>query len=408
MDAESRMDLNDRELAFIDHATEETGQSTTDEKQAEITRRFEELEAQSHTLAERLESAGVSAYRQTPFGLWSYAIHSRQVRKLPAFRRIAIIPAVAQQLRGPMVSALEYFLEKHPFCRFWTFTSGTRVPLIVPPFGPYWPPAALIRNRIAYLNRKISKLNDRPFMKAAGLQIVFRSDEFGTPETDSDGNQTGDQRRTNRPRRKRERHLARSRALRRLPVKGFIPPKKWAAILSQVKDYWHHNWDEGGAITTAREACKLRHQTGRNVETTPDELAELYRQTRRMKLCQPLGALAAEIQQREANRELLVKKSAPNGEGRVYHVVENWNPSNGAGPRPRKTPTPAKLWTQKKAANFCASSPAACRVFAAPASKSAALPSWRTFGTNSACAVIPTFARLIAATADAWQGRRVY
>jgi len=97
-----------------------------------MTRRFEELQAQSHTLAETLESVGVPAYRQTPFGLWSYAVHSRTLRKLPNFRRIAFCRPSPQHLRGPMVSALEYFLEKHPFCRSGRSPAEPAFPLEFP------------------------------------------------------------------------------------------------------------------------------------------------------------------------------------------------------------------------------------------------------------------------------------
>ena len=61
--------------------------------------------------------AGFDAFRDTPFRVYIIiSVHSGHVEKLPAFRRCMFIPYVAKQVRGPMLSALEYWLERHPFC----------------------------------------------------------------------------------------------------------------------------------------------------------------------------------------------------------------------------------------------------------------------------------------------------
>jgi len=391
------MDLAEVENEYFANAIEETGQSTTDEKQLEMVRRFEEIESQSHTLAERLESTGIPAYRQTPFGLWSYAIHSRNIRKIPAFRRVCILPYVAWQMRGPMVSALEYFLEKHPYCRFLTFTSGKRVPLRIPAYGPAEP---LLRDRIAYLNRKISRLNAQPFMKAAGLEIVFRSDEFGTPETDENGNLKGD-----------------AGSIERdpdgtiwlhphchcvaWPKKGFIPPKKWAQLLKQIWAFWVHHWEEGGAIQTARECCKYVTKPAEMLKLSAAELAELYRQTRRMKLVQPLGALAAEIKAREEKNERLIKKATPNGEGRVYFEIKNWNKLR-ARTRAEKDFEEGKKFDAKEAGFFFRIMSRSVPSFCGAGLKECRVTIMATRFDEEKIRAHPDIAALIEATADAW------
>lgn len=391
------LDLDEIENDFIRHSVEETGLSIPDEEQRRITDRLDELEAQSHELAERLETVGVPAYRQTPFGLWRYAIHSRTFRKIPAFRRICALPYVACNLRGSVVASLEYFLEKNPFCRFWTFSSGRRVPLRIPVFGPAEP---LLRQRISYLNRKISKLNDQPFMKSAGLEIVFRSDEFGTPETDESGNLKGDAGTIERdPDGTIWLHVHCHCVV--FPKKGYIPPKKWADVLKRVKGFWEHHWDEGGAIQTARECCKYVTKPAEMLKLTPAELGELYRQTRRMKLVQTMGALKKEIADRDGAGDVLRKIRTPNGEGRVYGVAKNHN-------RQRKRTTAeknfqaAQAFDAKEAGDFF-------RVM----SRSA--PAFRGAGLKECAVVImasrfdeervrshPDVARLIEATRDAW------
>jgi len=393
------MDLAETEHDFLSYAAEETGQSTTDEKQQEIAARRAEIEAQSHEIAERLETVGVSAYRQTPFGIWQYAIHSRTFSKVPAFRRICLLPYVAWMLRGPMVSALEYFLDKHPFCRFWTFTSGKRVPIRIPANGPAEP---LLRQRIAYLNRKISQLNALPFMKRAGLEIVFRSDEFGTPETNENGDLKSDAGSIERDADGIVWLHVHAHCVV-YPKKGFIPPKQWADVLHRVKAFWGDHWDEGGGILTARECCKYVTKPGEMLKLTPAELGEIYRQTRRMKLVQPLGALKAEIAERAAAGKMLRPRNAGNGEGRIYEVAPNHNKQR------RRTTAQKDLEAGQKfdakeagdffriiarsAPSFCGAGLKECRVTI----MSAILPDEARVRAH------PDVARLIAATEDAWQ-----
>lgn len=305
------MDLEEVEREYLALCADETGDTIEDEKQLEIARRRDELEAQSHTIAERLQSVAVSAYRETPFSLYHYAIHSRRIVKVPNFRRICLLPYIANSLRGPVVSALEYFLDKHPFCRFWTFTTGLRCPL------------SDLRQRVKALHRKLSKLNDEPFMRAAGLRIVFRSTEFGTPETNTLAEKVlaGEIERDDSGKVLFHPHAH----CVVFPARGHISARKWAGILKQVWKFWGDQWDDGGSIGTARECCKYVTKPAAMLALTAAELGELYRQTYRLKLIQPMAQLANEIADRAEKRQRLVRRPAPNGEGRIYQIVRDWN-----------------------------------------------------------------------------------
>lgn len=300
--------IHDTERDYLDYCKTETGLSCTDEKQNEITHRARILEKQSHSLAERLESQSIPAYRQTPFGVYRYAIHSRTLEKIPAFRRICLLPYIANALRGPAVSALEYFLERRPFCRFWTFTTGPRVAV------------ENLRETVKALHRKISRLNAAPFMQEAGLEIVFRSTEFGTPEHEAGSG--GEIERDEKGRLLLHPHAH----CVVYPAKGYIPPKKWKTILEKVWEFWGNHWDDGhgkGAICNARECCKYVTKPGEMLRLSSPELADLFHATTRLKLIQPMGRLAQEIVGRKEKGLRLRKAKTP--EGYVSSEVKDWN-----------------------------------------------------------------------------------
>jgi len=300
---------------FIALSKEKTGSTAPEERIAEMRKANAELLAQSHAIAEKMERAGFDAYRKTPFGLWRYFVHSRHVEKLPCFRRVTFIPHVAQSVRAPMVSALESFLERHPFARMWTVTSGPRTPLCD------------VKLRTQMLHGKISDLNAQPFMRKAGVEIVFRSTELGTPETDGKGNVLSNSGEIERDE-TGQLYFHVHAHLVVVHKKGYIPPKKWAGFLKQVGQFWGHWWkdggeDRGGRIAEPREVCKYVTKPGEMLKLTGPELVSLHEQLKRLKLVQPMGILADEIRARKAAGMVLVKRRTP--DGAVYREAKNWN-----------------------------------------------------------------------------------
>lgn len=306
---------------FYQLAAAETGRIAPDEKLKKSRRDAAELIAQSHAIAEKMKPHGFDCYRDTPFGLYLYYVHSRHVEKLPGFRRVCFIPAVAQAIRRPMVAALEYFLEKNPLARMWVFTSGTPTPLCD------------VRERVKYLHRKISTLNAQDFMKETGAEIVFRATELGTPEWDSNGQRTGGE--IERDEAGNLFFHVHAHCIVKLKF-GKIAPRRWEKLLKQVGAFWVHWWKDGsdeqsGIIRDAREVCKYVTKPGEMLKLSGAELCELQRQLSRLKLCQPLGVLAEEIKAREEHPEpkRIVRLNTP--EGPVLTEELNWNK------RPRRT-----------------------------------------------------------------------
>lgn len=327
-------EISDQDRAFAFSAfgqylaicKERTGECVPEEDSVRVRAASKELLRQSFDIADRMAAAGFDAYRNTPFALWRYYVHSRHVERLPNFRRVMFIPHVAAQCRAPMLSALEFFLERHvaPRPRFWTFTTGVRVRL------------SGIRDRAKWLHRQLSLLNAQPFMKEAGAEIVFRSTELGTPETDQYGNRVDGGEIEYDEHGQSYFHVHAHCAV---VFDRFLKPAEMSALATKVQAFWPY-WfhDDKGGVRDARECCKYVTKPGEMLKLSGAELVELQAQLSRLKLVQPMGALAEEIKEREGFvREAsgkwsdapvnpprrLVKKRTP--EGLVFREVKNWN-----------------------------------------------------------------------------------
>lgn len=319
--AEDRRFAFSAEGEFLAICKERTGESLHDEALEEMRKADAHLLSLSHQIAAKMGAAGFDAYRQTPFGTFRYFVHSRHTVKLPGFRRCTFIPVVAKSLRAPMLSALESFLERHDYCRMWTFTSGRRVPL------------RNIRARAQWMHGKLSDLNASKFMREAGVEIVFRSTELGTPEFNADGtSKNGGEVETD----ENGQMYFHVHAHCVVHLKfGHISKRKWTALLGDVGHFWGRWWKDGGEdkngnatsglIVDPREVCKYVTKPAEMLKLSGEQLVELQKQLCRLKLVQPMGTLAAEMKRRRdpENPLRLVRRRTP--EGNVYREAKNWN-----------------------------------------------------------------------------------
>jgi len=292
--------------AYLEICAEETGKELPPEVLERRTKDRELLLMQSHRIAEALESEGIKAYG--PAKLCLLGICSGEVVELPDFRNIVFIPAVAQRKRHPMVKTLEYFLQKHPYSRMWVFTTGTRTPL------------GEVRDRAQWLHRRLSKLNAQPFMKAAGVSLVFRSTELGEIDKDESGTPTF--------------HV---HAHVMVQMRRWLPKDVWTQLLENVRDWWTYHFDESKKIEKVREACKYVVKPGDLDQLTAPELAELHHQLFRLHLVQCLGELKELRKTITESRKKLVRRSQGNGSRLV--LADDWNPSPQKKEKiPDKTP----------------------------------------------------------------------
>jgi hypothetical protein len=175
----------------------------------------------------------------------------------------------------------------------WVFTSGARCPI------------EAVADRIREVHRRISKLNAMPFMKAAGVSIVFRATELGSLQ---------------RVEGKPMFHIH-CHAIVHLGSK--LPKDAWSLLLGKVREWWQFHFADARKIELAREACKYVVKPGDLLELSGPELKLLHDQLFKLHLVQALGLLREQRKSREDSdlRFHRVKSS----QGTKLQVVPNWN-----------------------------------------------------------------------------------
>lgn len=272
------------EAVFQTICREETGQHETPQETETRLKKEAHLRRQGAEVCEGLEKAGIAGYRADGFRVWTVDIHEAEIDEQPRFRRVCVNPWVAYRLRLPVLNWLEYFLQDNPHCRFWTLTSGARCR------------SDTLEARIRDLHRAISRLNAEPFMKAAGVEIVFRSTEFGKVErTDRRGEKQSLEEMAGDVETDEKGHWYHPHAHCIVFLKnGKMPGPLWSNLLSQVHAAWGHQWDEGKRIRDVRECVKYvvkPQDMVRLARTDPAELGRLHAILFRKKLVQPMGEL---------------------------------------------------------------------------------------------------------------------
>lgn len=296
----------------------------------------EVLKSQSHEIAARIERASrldadfhadeslfVPMYRETEYGIYSYYLFSKVRTQAPKFRNSCFLPYMASQSRGKMLKALEFHLERNPFARLWTFTSGERVGL------------SGIRKRTRWLHSRLRKLNY--FLKTLGIEMVFRATEFGTPE--GGGNSDGEFERNDAG---EVRFHVHAHCMVRFLEDRPMSKERWAATLEQVWEFWGLHWDDGKSVQDVRELCKYVSKPGAILGLADWELLKLYRETNSLHLIQPMGSLREEIRTRkgfkktekldengrnvweETGRKMRLEK-IDTPDGPVLQEVHDWN-----------------------------------------------------------------------------------
>lgn len=314
------------EREFLAHAIVETGTGASPEEIARQSSERSVVRAQSHELARRLDFAGKTAYRKDAFFLWTYWVHSKRLDLIPNFRRICLLPYIAAIVRASKLAALEYFIKRKRFCRFWTFTTGERCGL------------GDLRARCRWLHKRLSRLN--AYLRGKyGVELAFRSTEFGTLEFDDAGNRREglggaiEYDANGEPLFHVHAHVVVNSLV------GFIAPAKWSAMFDDVWAFWGFNWDGGkkggsGVIRDARECCKYVTKPGDMLKLSAEQLGRLHEAVFKLKLCQPMGSLAVEMRERRKAKKTLRRYRTR--EGAVWREVDDQNKHVEQSPEERE------------------------------------------------------------------------
>lgn len=283
--------LSRGERVYLKIVQDESGREIPEEAFKKKAAEHALLMSQSVHIADMLESVGVKAYGESK--LTMVGLLSGIEVPMIDFRNIVFIPAVAKRKRNRMLGDLEYFIQNHPFSRMWVFTSGTRCLI------------GQVADRIKEVHRRISKLNAKQFMKAAGISIVFRATELGSLQ---------------RVGGKATFHIH-CHAIVHLAKKLGKDP--WSKLLGMVREWWQFHFADARKVEMAREACKYVVKPGDLLDLTGPELKALHDQLFKLHLVQSLGPLRDQRRDREDTDLKFHRISTPLGT--KLETVPNWN-----------------------------------------------------------------------------------
>jgi hypothetical protein len=249
-----------------------TGRSVDPEAWRKRCERKAKLKAQNERIADALERQGV-VVRQ-PSTVTAVGDVTGCVEPVTGYRAVRILPTIAQRDRAPMLAGLRYFMANNPIgrhVRMAVITSGERVPL----FGD-------LRGRQEVHARRISKWASEA-RRRYGVEVLLRS----TEDTLKDGGAHW------------HGHVLYA-PMRRLPA------DEWAAFLSWTGRFLRAYWQDCGRLKEPQEAIKY-HFKPSELEGQPDAVLHwLYRETKGLKLVQPMGAFAEFMRELKQSGQKLV------------------------------------------------------------------------------------------------------
>lgn len=217
-------------------------------------------------------------------------LHSKQFKKLESYRNIIFLPTVAQKNRSQKSKEMLLFLKHNHNCRMWTFTAGPRTNL------------SNVRTACQWMHRRLSKLNDQPFMKSLGARFVFRATEFG------ELGEIGNDDLSVHPHMHALMHLER-----------FIRPDDWSLLLARIHAFWGAYSKDCGKIKNPRELIKYCVKPSDLECLNNVQLIKLYRSTNGLRLWESLRDFRTMRRTiREDKQKVVIRKGIPK-------MVPNWN-----------------------------------------------------------------------------------
>jgi len=292
-----------RESDYVEHVANTAGYIMgADEFKRSHSRRWERYQ-QTVDLAASLERTGIRCLytgdktRPAPSIVCPL---SRTVIRLPSIRRVNFFPETAAASRAQLLRNVEHYLERHPFSRMATFTSGKRVL------------TKEIRRRHGALKRKLSRLASQPWFKARA-ELVFVALEYGTPELSPCGD-----------------YLWHVHAHTVFRPRHYQPPKRWAKFCKKISRFVGARWDAGEQVQNPRELVKYpfkpRDLTKLLEVGRDDVVRELFDQTLKLRMAETLGSLREQRRSVTNTKRRRLKEQTSSGDW-VTTTRRDWNRS---------------------------------------------------------------------------------
>ncbi|WP_210290061.1 hypothetical protein [Rhizobium skierniewicense] len=227
------------------------------------------------------------------------------------YRAVRFLPLVAARDRRPLVNGLKLFMIENRNAHYFRYAVMTCNELI-PAFKD-------LRGPIQRLSRKISKWADE-VCKEQGIKVLFRGIEFTrstAAERDDEAKKQGRQSDLS------ERYGGET-VLYHLHANVLYWPTRviedWTDFLRGTHKFIGAEWKDNGTIEKVEEIVKYCSKPADTEKASGEELVWLYRQTERLKICQPLGDFMKWMRGLKARREKIVRVRREGGDSELMRV----------------------------------------------------------------------------------------
>lgn len=256
------------------------------------------LAAQNDRIAQALRDAGEDVILKGDLTLISAVTNLTVEQRI--YRAVRFLPVVAARDRRPLVNGLKLFMTEHRNSKYFRYAVMTCNEL-VPVFGD-------IRGAIQQLSRRISKWSHKVHKKW-GVKVLYRGIEFTratASERDAAAAERGQASDLSTP-------FGADTALYHVHANvlywptRLVKPDEWKAFLRDTHDAMDAEWKDNGTVKKVEEIVKYCSKPADTLKATNDELVWLYQQTKRLKICQPLGDFKLWLKRLADRREKVVR-----------------------------------------------------------------------------------------------------
>lgn len=256
------------------------------------------LEQQTEHIADALARAGVNVTLDgdvTFIGAVTGVVEHQRV-----YRAVRFLPTVAARDRRPIVNGLKLFISGQPNSRYFRYAVMTCAEPV--------PVGGDLRGTIQELSRRISKWAHK--VQKYGIKVLFRGIEF-TRKTAAERKMTD--------------RYAPGTILYHVHANVIYWPtrnidKLWPEFLQYTHSFMGAEWRDNGKVEKVEEIVKYCSKPTDTLAASDDELVWLYRETQRLKICQPLGDFKGWLKTLEKLGEKVVRVHVGRGDGRLARV----------------------------------------------------------------------------------------
>jgi hypothetical protein len=278
------------------------------------------LMQQNDRLADALQRAGEDVIR--PGGLTLISAVTNIVETQRVFRAVRFLPVVAARDRRPTVNGLKLFIHEHPNSRYFRYAVMTCAEPV-----PYSSEnAGNLRGAIQELSRRISKWSSEistPDKNGQGydIEVLYRGIEFTRStarERDAAAAERGQESDLSA-------RYGADTVLYHVHANVLYWPtrnikKLWPKFLEYTQKFIGAHWRDNGRVEKVEEIVKYCSKPADTLAASDDELVWLYRQTQKLKICQPMGEFRLWLRELKKQRKKIARVHDGRGDGKLMRV----------------------------------------------------------------------------------------